>query len=135
MTNYAQLLNDHALKATFQRIQILEVIEKYGHIAIERIYEEISKVHTSLSLATIYKNILLMVERGVLTEVPIIGTKSKYEITKAEHMHLICTVCGEVVDRTLDKNTSEETQKVARTSDFMLDRCQLNLYGICKNCR
>jgi Fur family ferric uptake transcriptional regulator/Fur family peroxide stress response transcriptional regulator len=45
MMNYAQLLKEHELKATFQRTQILEVIEKYGHIAIERIYEEVSKIH------------------------------------------------------------------------------------------
>jgi len=135
MTNYAQLLQEHELKATFQRTQILEVIEKYGHIAIERIYEEVSRIHTSLSLATIYKNILLMVERGVLTEVPIIGKKSKYEITKAEHIHLICTECGKVMDRALDEDTAEDTQKVALRSDFSLDHRQVNLYGVCEACR
>jgi len=134
MTNYAQLLQEHELKATFQRTQILEVIEKYGHIAIERIYEEVSRIHTSLSLATIYKNILLMVERGVLTEVPIIGKKSKYEITKAEHIHLICTECGRVMDRALDEDTAEDTQKVALRSDFSLDHRQVNLYGVCDQC-
>jgi len=135
MMNYAQLLKEHELKATFQRTQILEVIEKYGHIAIERIYEEVSKIHASLSLATIYKNILLMVERGVLTEVPIIGQKSKYEITKAEHIHLVCTECGSVMDRALDKDTAEDTQKAALRSGFSLDHRQVNLYGVCEGCR
>ena len=135
MTNYAQLLQEHELKATFQRTQILEVIEKYGHIAIEKIYEEVSRIHTSLSLATIYKNILLMVERGVLTEVPIIGKKSKYEITKAQHIHLICTECGEVMDRVLDDETAKDTQKVAQASGFSLEHRQVNLYGVCEGCR
>jgi Fur family ferric uptake transcriptional regulator/Fur family peroxide stress response transcriptional regulator len=135
MTNYAQLLQEHQLKATFQRTQILEVIEKVGHIAIERIYEEVSRIHTSLSLATIYKNILLMVERGVLTEVPIIGQKSKYEITKTQHIHLVCTECGEVVDKALDDQTAEDTQKVAQDSGFSLEHRQVNLYGVCEACR
>jgi len=135
MLNYAQLLKEHELKATFQRTQILEVIEKYGHIAIERIYEEVSKIHASLSLATIYKNIILMVERGVLTEVPIIGTKSKYEITKEDHIHLICTKCGTVVDKALDQDTEYDTQKVAGASSFSLDHRQINLYGICQTCK
>jgi Fur family ferric uptake transcriptional regulator/Fur family peroxide stress response transcriptional regulator len=135
MMNYAQLLKEHELKATFQRTQILEVIEKYGHIAIERIYEEVSKIHASLSLATIYKNILLMVERGVLTEVPIIGQKSKYEIVKEDHLHLVCTECGEVVDKMLDDATAENTLRLAETSGFVLDHRQVNLYGICKACR
>jgi len=135
MTNYAQLLKTHELKATFQRTQILEVIEKYGHIAIEKIYEEVSKVHASLSLATIYKNIILMVERGVLTEVPIIGQKSKYEIVKKDHIHLICTQCGMVKDKMLDEDTAQDTEKVAETSGFSLDHRQVNLYGVCESCR
>ena len=135
MLNYAQLLKEHELKATFQRTQILEVIEKYGHIAVERIYEEVSKIHASLSLATIYKNIILMVERGVLTEVPIIGTKSKYEITKEEHIHLICTKCGTVTDKALDQDTEYDTQKVARASSFSFDYRQINLYGTCQVCK
>ncbi len=135
MTDYAQLLKTHELKATFQRTQILEVIEKYGHIAIEKIYEEVSRVHASLSLATIYKNIVLMVEKGVLTEVPIVGRKSKYEIAKKEHIHLVCTQCGAVMDRMLDTDTAENTGKIAQVSDFRLKHRQVNLYGVCQACR
>jgi Fur family ferric uptake transcriptional regulator/Fur family peroxide stress response transcriptional regulator len=58
--NYITLLKENQLKATFQRISILETIDKHGHISIDGIYEEVSKVHASLSLATVYKNILLM---------------------------------------------------------------------------
>ena len=134
MTHYAQLLKAHELKATFQRTQILEVIEKYGHIAIEKIYEEVSRVHASLSLATIYKNIVLMVEKGVLTEVPIVGKKSKYEFAKAEHIHLICTQCGAVTDKMLDADTAENTEKIAQVSDFTLKHRQVNLYGVCHEC-
>jgi len=63
MTDYATLLKESGLKATFQRMNILEVIEKSGHMSIEAIYDEVVKVHPSLSLATIYKNIILMVEK------------------------------------------------------------------------
>ncbi|NKQ41170.1 MAG: transcriptional repressor [Sulfurovum sp.] len=135
MVNYAHLLNSHDLKATFQRTQILEVIEKYGHTAIDKIYEEVSKVHSSLSLATIYKNIILMVESGVLAEVSIIGSKSKYEIIKDDHIHLICTECGIVIDKILDENTAKDTAKVAEGSSFSLKHRQVNLYGVCDSCQ
>jgi len=135
MIDYPQLLKEHDLKVTFQRIQILGVIEKFGHISIDSIYEEVSKVHSSLSLATIYKNIFMMVERGVLTEVPIIGKKSKYEITKDDHLHLICTKCGKVIDRDLDDEIDNDMLRAAKESGFVLDQRQLNLYGECKECR
>jgi len=134
MPSHAQLLKEHSLKATFQRIQILDVIEKHGHIAIEAIYNEVSKIHSSLSLATIYKNIITMVDRGVLREVPIAGDKSKYEIKKDDHIHLICTECSSVLDRYLDTSTISNTQHIANSSSFRLDHRELNLYGVCSTC-
>ncbi len=133
--NNAQLLNDHGLKATFQRTQILGVVEKYGHIDIDKIYKAVLKIHSSLSLATIYKNIVIMVDKGVLTEVPIVGKKSKYEIAKEDHIHLICTKCGKVMDRIFDEDTNLDTFNIAKESGFILDHRELNLYGVCESCK
>ena len=66
MTDYATLLQKNGLKATFQRINILASIEKNGHMNIDDIYDKVIKMHASLSLATIYKNIALMVKNTVL---------------------------------------------------------------------
>ena len=76
-----------------------------------------------------------MVERGVLTEVPIIGQKSKYEIIKEDHIHLICTQCGTVMDKILDIGTAEDTEKIAQVSGFSLNHRQVNLYGVCQQCK
>lgn len=43
MTDFAALLKNSNLKATIQRINILEIINDSGHISIEKIYEEIIK--------------------------------------------------------------------------------------------
>lgn len=135
MTDYAALLKESGLKATFQRMNILEVIEKYGHMSVENIYEEVIKVHPSLSLATIYKNIILMMEKGVLVEVPIAGKKSKYEISKVDHMHLICTECGEVEDRLCLDNTDKIFHELTEQEHFKLKKRQINLYGVCEKCQ
>lgn len=134
MPTHVQLLNEHSLKATFQRTQILDVIEKHGHIAIEAIYNEVSKVHSSLSLSTIYKNIIMMVAKGVLQEVPISGEKSKYEIKKDDHIHLVCKKCNKIEDHHFDKATISNTLRIANDSSFILEHRQLNLYGICASC-
>jgi len=96
MTDYAVLLNEHGLKATFQRMNILGEIDRHGHMSVEDIYEKVVKVHPSLSLATIYKNIILMVEKEVLVEVPIVGKKSKYELElhkRQVNLYGICEHC------------------------------------------
>jgi len=135
MTDYATLLKESGLKATFQRMNILEVIEKSGHMSVEDIYEEVTKVHPSLSLATIYKNIILMMQKGVLVEVPIAGKKSKYELSKVDHMHLICTECGEVEDRSCLDSADKILHALTVQEHFKLNRRQINLYGICEKCQ
>jgi len=135
MTDYAALLKSSELKATFQRMNILSVIDKYGHMSVDDIYEEVIKVHPSLSLATIYKNIILMVEKGVLVEVPIVGRKSKYELSKADHMHLVCTECGMVEDMQCVDAADMAFESVTSEANFKLNKRQVNLYGVCQACQ
>jgi len=135
MTDYVTLLKESGLKATFQRINILETIEKYGHITIDTIYEEVSKIHSSLSLATVYKNILLMVEKKVLVKVPVAGQKSKYELKKEDHIHLICTECGKVEDRPLIRSVDTLIEDMTKEENFSLSSEQINLYGLCSHCQ
>ncbi|MEY3002378.1 MAG: hypothetical protein RLZZ428_753 [Pseudomonadota bacterium] len=134
MRDYAQLLNENGLKATFQRMTILEKVESCGHMSIDEIYLEVIQMYPSLSLATVYKNIILMVENGVLVEVPISGKKSKYEILKEEHIHLVCTSCGEVEDTPCEGKVDTLFHTLASQEHFRLNKQQINLYGICKNC-
>lgn len=134
MTDYAALLKESGLKATFQRMNILESIDIYGHMSIDTIYEEVAKRHPSLSLATIYKNIILMVENGVLVEVPITGKKPKYELIKEDHIHLVCTECGEVEDKPTHVVADELFTSITKQENFTLSKQQINLYGVCKQC-
>ena len=135
MTDYAQLLKESGLKATFQRMNILERIEVHGHMSIDAIYEEVVKTHPSLSLATVYKNIILMVEKGVLVEVPISGKKSKYELAKEDHIHLVCTECGEVEDKPKEPVADDLFDAMVQKENFTLCKQQINLYGVCSACQ
>ena len=135
MQEYALLLKKSGLKATFQRMNMLECIQKYGHMSIDSIYDEVVKSHPSLSLATVYKNIILMVDNGVLVEVPITGRKPKYELVKDDHIHLVCTECGEVEDKPHNENADQLFEKISKNENFRLSKQQINLYGVCSDCQ
>ena len=135
MTDYATLLKESGLKATFQRMNMLENIARHGHMSNDEIYEEVVKSHPSLSLATVYKNIILMVDNGVLVEVPIEGQKSKYELLKDDHIHLVCTECGEVEDKPHNENADALFSSMTKKENFSLSKQQINLYGICASCQ
>ena len=131
MTNYITLLKENDLKATIQRTSILRSIDHAGHINIDDIYDDVKELYPTLSLATIYKNIIVMQENNVIIEVPMHGKKSKYELKKDDHIHLICQGCGEIQDRDI----TEKTQEALAIENFKLHSSQINLYGLCKQCQ
>ncbi len=129
--NYISLLQNNDLKATIQRTSILKSIDQAGHINVDEIYEDVKELHPTLSLATIYKNIILMQENNVIVEVPMNGQKSKYELKKEEHMHLICQVCGKIQDREI----RPEAKEALVVENFQLNSSKINLYGVCQSCQ
>lgn len=131
MKHYISLLKENDLKATIQRTSILKSIDKIGHLNIDEIYEDVKESYPTLSLATIYKNIILMQEKNVLIEVPMNGEKSKYELKKEEHIHLICQECGTIKDTEI----TQKTQKALVVEHFQLKHSQINLYGVCSSCQ
>lgn len=131
MTDYITLLKENDLKATIQRTSILKSIEHAGHISIDEIYDDVREQHPTLSLATIYKNIILMQHNNVIIEVPMNGEKSKYELKKDDHIHLICQKCGTIQDTAL----TVQTQEALVIKNFKLNSSQINLYGLCQACQ
>jgi len=133
MNNYTMMLREHNLKATPQRLEIASLLEKYGHITIDNLYTQLLRKFDSISLATIYKNINLMLENSFIQEVKIPNEKSLYELCKEEHSHLVCTNCGSVEDITLD--LSLVTHNLIHNSSFKAEKADLVLSGICHNCQ
>ena len=133
MENYTLILREHNLKATPQRLAMLESIERYGHINIDRLYEEIKQKFKSISLATIYKNINAMTKNMLLSEVKLPHEKSVYEIVKEGHSHLLCTSCGKVID--IDFKVDFEKEKLSQKYDFKIEQSDLVLSGKCSSCK
>ena len=133
MNNYTLLLREHNLKATPQRLAIIDAISINGHISIEELYKIMVEKFTSISLATIYKNINIMLENSFIQEVKIPNNKSIYELVKEGHSHLLCTLCGEIQDISLDLDSI--VQETSQISGFKIVSADIVLSGICKKCQ
>jgi len=131
--NYMKLLKDHNLKATPQRLTIVEQLCQHGHMNIDDIYRALQKKFPSISLATIYKNINAMTEIAFLSEVKIPTKKSVYEITKEEHSHVVCTECNKVIDVELE--TQQLIEEAQKKSGFTLCKSSIVFDGICNECK
>ena len=131
--NYETLLRKRELKVTPQRLGILSLMERYGHIDIEMLYEKMQEHFPAISLATLYKNIHAMMQKGLVTEIKVPNHKSKYEITKEQHAHLLCQKCDEFVDLQCDFETL--LKNAGAQSGYALEGINLVFSGLCQQCQ
>ena len=130
-TQVVNSLKEHGLKVTPQRVTILTAIERQGHANIDEIYQEAKTTNPTMSLATVYKNVTSLIETNLLKEVAINNQKSKYELTKEPHSHLICKQCGSVED--INSNNLFTLNR--DNLDFDIEDIELNIYGVCSKCK
>ncbi len=131
--NYENLLRGHGLKVTPQRLGILSLMDQKGHINVDDLYLQIKEKFASISLATMYKNINAMMASSVITEVKIPKQKSRFEILKESHGHLLCQECGEFSD--IEFDIGKIVSDISTKSNYQLFETSLVLSGICPLCQ
>jgi Fur family transcriptional regulator, peroxide stress response regulator len=133
MMNYENILREHNLKATNQRVAILSIMEQKGHISIEDLYSKIKHDFPSISLATLYKNMHAMLKNELLTEVKVENSKTHFEIVSDNHAHLYCEKCRELID--LDIEFEKLNNEILKGSGFLLNKTNLIFSGTCISCQ
>lgn len=133
MLAYDDLLRQNEMKVTPQRLAIVKALEEHGHLNIDELYDLITKQFPSISLATVYKNLNSMNESNFTQEVKLPNQKSKYELTKGAHSHVICRVCGKVEDVVID--TKKLIGLLDKDKYSEVEVHYLVYSGICKDCQ
>ncbi len=131
--NYETLLREHELKVTPQRLGILSIMHHVGHISVEDLFTQIKKQFSSISLATLYKNINAMLESDLISEVKIPHKKSIYEITKEAHIHMVCSQCNTVMDMEVDMQTL--LAQIKDRSHHTIENYSVVFTGVCEACQ
>ncbi|MDP2891840.1 MAG: transcriptional repressor [Bacillota bacterium] len=134
-------LNLEGHKSTRQRQLILDVIRsKRGiHMTAEEIYNYVKKKDEKIGIATVYRNIKILEEEGILLKARFKeGTTACYELCEWSgshtHHHLVCLRCGKVSDMEQDLLGTIEAL-VADTKGFKTTDHRLDFYGICGECQ
>ena len=130
---FTEMLREKKLKITPQRIAILEELEKNGHSSVDDIFNGIKPKVPSVSLATVYKNILALQGVNILRSVKTPTHKQKYEINAKPHIHLFCKICENLEDFTLDTRDFQEYCK-NESKYHCIEEVSVLLTGICKKC-
>ena len=75
-----------------------------------------------------------MIEKCFVEEVKVPYAKSKYEITKDLHSHIVCENCGKVCDIDIDLSSILKCKPIT-TSGFEVEKSALIVSGKCCECQ
>lgn len=117
---------------TMQRLAVLKAIDVLGHTTSDELIQYMGKIQSDVSLATIYRNLGILVEEGQVRKLKL-GDFDVYETIKEKHYHFICKSCGKIMDIPTSNINPMDIPK-----DFMdneISDYDLVLFGYCKNCR
>jgi len=130
-----QKLRDNGHRITPQRLAIVKILAKSkDHPSVEDIYVQIRKDFPTMSLATVYKNILLIKSFGEVLELGFPDGSNRYDGNKpAPHPHVICIKCKKIVDPDLD-SLDEMKKEVELETNFKILNHRLDFFGICSDC-
>lgn len=128
-------LRDHGHKMTPQRLAIVKILAKSeGHPSVEDIHAQIKKDFPTMSLATVYRNIVLIKSLGEILELGFPDGSNRYDgNTPYSHPHIICIKCKKIVDLDLD-SLDDMQNEIAEETDFKILNHRLDFFGICSNC-
>jgi Fur family ferric uptake transcriptional regulator len=91
--------------------------------------QELEKL-TKINLATIYRNLKILIEDRVLVIVQLPGQSPRYEYNGLDdHHHFLCETCNRLFD------VQESAVQASEIPDgFQLTKCDVTLHGVCVDC-
>ncbi|MDK8639157.1 Fur family transcriptional regulator [Niallia taxi] len=132
--NAVQTLKEKNIRLTPQRHELINILSKGNkHWTVEELYQLLNESMPSVSITTVYNNINLFCELGLVKEIQFGEALSKYEWKKEDHYHIVCSKCGEMVD--VWYPALKEVEVFAQSiSKFDISSHNLQFYGTCSNC-
>lgn len=139
MERYSQLidtLKTADLRITPQRMAICRLLAgSKDHPTAQMIYDEIRESYPSLSLATVYNTLDVLVKAGAVYTLGEAGDNMlHYDADTEPHVNLACLRCHRVIDFPSEYITRVESE-VQQTSGYRLLGARVMYYGLCPDCQ
>jgi Fur family transcriptional regulator, peroxide stress response regulator len=122
-------------RLTKQREAILRFLRgTRSHPTADQVYHEVRREIPKISKGTVYRNLKVLREMGLISELDLNGSLSRFEAKRESHYHFRCEGCDKVFD--LDEPVNDELDKrVAKKSGLKVLYHQTEFRGLCKDCQ
>ena len=133
--DHAELLREHGLHVTAQRLAVLRAVTEVPHGTADDIDKAVRREIGAVSRQAVYDALGTLTEKGVLRRIQPAGSSARYETRVGDnHHHAICRVCGRTVD--VDCAVGEvPCLTAADDAGFEIDEAEVIYWGRCPDCR
>ncbi|CAM3902688.1 peroxide-responsive transcriptional repressor PerR [Alkalicoccus chagannorensis] len=129
-----QSLKSTKVRMTPQRHAILEYLfEAQIHPTADDIYKALESRFPNMSVATVYNNLRVFKEAGLVRELTYGDSSSRFDSNTSDHYHVICDGCGKIVD--FHYPGLDEVETLAEhVAGFKVRTHRMEVYGTCPDC-
>ena len=118
-----------------QREAVLNVLRSTTtHPSAEWVCGQLKKDFPRLSLATVYRNLRVLVRQGQAVSVGVIGGQERFDARVEPHAHLVCSRCGAVVDVFDGGYSAAILDRLSAESGCRIARAEVLFRGLCSDC-
>ena len=137
MPEKSKELKEAGLKITLPRIKILQALEnaEVQHLSAEDVYKMLISSDEEIGLATVYRVLTQFEQAGLVARHNFEGGHAVFELsTDKHHDHIVCQRCGKVEEFSDDQIETRQ-EEIASELGFDLTDHNLNMYGLCADCK
>ena len=128
-------LKTTGVRITPQRHAILEyLIQTMAHPTADEIYKALEGKFPNMSVATVYNNLRVFREVGLVKELTYGDASSRFDFVTNDHYHMICECCGKIVDFHYP-GLDEIEHFASQVTGFDVHSHRLEIYGTCPSCK
>jgi Fur family ferric uptake transcriptional regulator len=134
VTDQVALLRQRGIQVTAQRLAVMRAVSAQPHITAEAVAAAARTEIGAISLQSVYDALGVLVTEGLIRRIQPSGSAARFEDRVGDnHHHLICRVCGRVVDVDCAVGSAPCLAAVDDRG-YEIDEAEVAYWGRCPDC-
>src|SRR5262245_53165850 len=130
-------LRARGFRLTARRHAVLEVVRDIkAHPTAEEVHRLVIRRAPGVSLVTVYRNLRLLVDAGLLGELP--GPRARFDANTRAHHHFTCLRCGRIADveaPVAEPRSGALSKRVEARTGLEITHHRIDFFGRCRECQ
>jgi Fur family transcriptional regulator, peroxide stress response regulator len=130
-------LRGRGFRLTVPRCAVLDVVRGLKtHPTAEEVHRLVIRRAPRAGLATVYRNLRLLVDAGLLGELP--GPRTRFDANTRAHHHFTCLRCGRIADveaPVAEPHSRALSKRVEARTGLTITHHRIDFFGRCRECQ